>query len=987
MPNDSSVAFGMRLRGDMKKYLVLLPVFLALAAACSNPLLKWIETPAGSMNFFGSIVPPGGSDKAITSFSFGIEGESVVIQSRAHEGAGDKIPITVVLPIGSDINSLAPPAIEFIGKSISPPLGIPQSFYSPVTYTVTAQDGTTQDYEVEVIVRDPRSAEIIWFDLELPGGGAYMAEGFVVEGSTGQAGEIILHVPSGTDPSNLTAKIVQTGASIEAPNAFNTRMFSGTSYVTLTGDFSSSVRYTVNAEDGSTKIYDVKVIVDKSSAKEITAFSFAGITGADPAIIAGVPLNDGKYPIVITVPEGIGLSLTPQISFEGDSLTGEGVAAGGPGTVTAAVPVNFDSSGNSPVSYTVTAENGSTREYAVTVFSTNRNSSKQITGFYFFPNTQGAEGVSGIINETARTIVVTVPVGTDLSALRPTIYHTGASVNPLSGAPADFSNSIVSPVPYTVTARNGSTQTYMVSVYTTAKRDKEITTLDFVYISFSGIDEADTTVSISPMPDDSGNYPVEVIIPTGHNLNSLTPVILYKGASISGPGNLSVSNEMPAPYNPDITGIPATTAVDFAIPQIYTVTAKNGQTRSYTVIVREEEGSNIKKITGFYFVKPTAVGYINDANYTITVKVPYGTNLSGLVPTVFYKGVSLDPASGMARSFNSPAVYTVKARNGTSQAYTVTVQAGKNSAKEISAITFPNTGVLDTVIGAAPGPDGKIPISVTVSQNTSISSLAPKITHTGASITPPGGGAYTTPNPYTDISRNFSTPQTYQITAEDGSTKDYAVSVHISGGGSAVITGFVFKPENNSVLAAQTVGAIDQTNCTITVALPRSVGSVIPASLRPTITYIGASIAPPGGTAQTSPNPYTDSGRNFSGPLVYRVTALDGTFQDYTVTVVFEEQNLGVAITFQGITDPQLISESYNQGTGIITLILNPPSPYGPPYKWRLDGKPLNVSTTEPRLELQTSGLQPGQHEIVVAVHNSDDNLNYTNKVYFMVSE
>jgi hypothetical protein len=315
------------------------------------------------------------------------------------------------------------------------------------------------------------------------------------------------------------------------------------------------------------------------------------------------------------------------------------------------------------------------------------------------------------------------------------------------------------------------------------------------------------------------------------------------------------------------------------------------------------------------------------------------------------------------------------------------VRAAKNSAKEISAVSFPNTAVLDTVIGAAPGPDGNIPISVTVSRNTAVNSLAPKITHKGVSITPPGGTAKTA-NPCTDLPRNFSVPQTYRITAEDGSTKDYTVSVHIAGGGSAVITGFVFKPENNSALALQAVGYVDQTNYTIAVTLPRSLGS-IPTDLKPIITYIGASITPQGGTGQTS-NPFTDSGRDFSGSFVYTVTAQDGTSQDYTVTVTFEAQNLGLSVTFLGIEDPDLLSSSFNQSTGIVSLTLTGTG-YTSPYEWRLDGRKLNVSGTEPRLELRASSLGPGQHEIVVTVVKTGVPpgypTHYTNKVYFSVHE
>jgi len=90
---------------------------------------------------------------------------------------------------------------------------------------------------------------------------------------------------------------------------------------------------------------------------------------------------------------------------------------------------------------------------------------KAITSFSFkslIPN------VDGVIDETGHTIVLNVPFGTDISALIPIItVSTGASVSPESGTAQDFS----SPVTYTVTAGDGSTQAYVVTVTATCITD------------------------------------------------------------------------------------------------------------------------------------------------------------------------------------------------------------------------------------------------------------------------------------------------------------------------------------------------------------------------------------------------------------------------------------------------------------------------------------------------------------------------------------
>jgi uncharacterized repeat protein (TIGR02543 family) len=53
-----------------------------------------------------------------------------------------------------------------------------------------------------------------------------------------------------------------------------------------------------------------------------------------------------------------------------------------------------------------------------------------------------------------------VPFGSSVTALSPTIIHTGASICPASGAPQDFTN----PVTYTVTGADSTKQDYVVTV-------------------------------------------------------------------------------------------------------------------------------------------------------------------------------------------------------------------------------------------------------------------------------------------------------------------------------------------------------------------------------------------------------------------------------------------------------------------------------------------------------------------------------------------
>jgi len=107
---------------------------------------------------------------------------------------------------------------------------------------------------------------------------------------------------------------------------------------------------------------------------------------------------------------------------------------------------------------------------AVLLFSCKKNtvpvtppvlsSDKTITSFSFLKadNPMLADNVQGTIN--GKNISCTLPSGVSLSALKPTIAHTGSSINPPSGT----ANNFTAPATYTVTAEDGTIEKYTISV-------------------------------------------------------------------------------------------------------------------------------------------------------------------------------------------------------------------------------------------------------------------------------------------------------------------------------------------------------------------------------------------------------------------------------------------------------------------------------------------------------------------------------------------
>ena len=159
---------------------------------------------------------------------------------------------------------------------------------------------------------------------------------------------------------------------------------------------------------------------------------------------------DGKAGVV-----AINLNLTPGpgtialSAIEGTGMSGLG------NSITSFMNSTANACQAPPVSPTVITALSSTN---TTVFT---SSAKAITTFSF-----PSLFATGAVNETAKTVSVTVPYGTDVTALVATFTTNGVSVKvgqteQVSGVTP---NSFTSPIPYVVTAADNSTATYAVTV-------------------------------------------------------------------------------------------------------------------------------------------------------------------------------------------------------------------------------------------------------------------------------------------------------------------------------------------------------------------------------------------------------------------------------------------------------------------------------------------------------------------------------------------
>lgn len=182
----------------------------------------------------------------------------------------------------------------------------------------------------------------------------------------------------------------------------------------------------------------------------------------------------------------------------------------------------------------------------------------------------------------------------------------------------------------------------------------------------------------------------------------------------------------------------------------------------------------------------------------------------------------------------------------------------KSDAKAVTSFVLntDDNGVLSENIIATVGEDSKN-IVASVPSGTDVTMLSPKVQISEkASISPNGP-------------QDFSSPIIYTVTAEDGTVATYEVTIIVSASDAKQLIGFVFSADANEGIPQDISGTINTANdIFLTVPSGTNVTGLTPAIT----TSFGASVAPQGEV-------------DFSSPVIYTVTAADGSIKEYTVNV------------------------------------------------------------------------------------------------------
>lgn len=286
--------------------------------------------------------------------------------------------------------------------------------------------------------------------------------------------EVTFRVIAGTATKDYTIKLVYAGSPLLSDGSA-TRSSKTAATVTFTSNVAGTYYYKVVDHDAAAPTVDEikKSTSGLANAGTATTFTISNLTGdaRDVYIVVvaasgeSAPLkieipdydpNPGEYTITVNTPKG------------GTIIPNRTSANAGDEIIVTVTPDDGYQMVEGSLTYTLAIENGETvkitnnrftmPEGNVTISCQWETAATTSTGITAF----SINGVAGTVNNTTNTITITMPRGTDVTKLTPVIATNGVkSLTPGSGVTMDFTNAVT----YTATMEDGSTKTYIVTVY------------------------------------------------------------------------------------------------------------------------------------------------------------------------------------------------------------------------------------------------------------------------------------------------------------------------------------------------------------------------------------------------------------------------------------------------------------------------------------------------------------------------------------------
>ncbi len=305
--------------------------------------------------------------------------------------------------------------------------------------------------------------------------------------------------------------------------------------------------------------------------------------------------------------------------------------------------------------------------------STAKSSEAKLISFDFKASSNPglSQDVSGVVNESAKTVTVTLPPLTSVNSIVATFSispkstcKVGTVAQQIGTTANDFTNA----VSYVVTAEDGTQQSYTVNVSVTKSTEAKLVSFNFRK-QFNPSLSQDYTGVI-----DEVNKKVTFNLPPFTQVANL--IASFTSSAGSGVKIAAVNQQS------DVT------ANNFSTPLSYIVTAQDATTVQTYVVTANVALSDQNFITSFSFSKTTnngiakdIIGLITKDDKEILLRNPY------LSKTAFVSNFTLSPGatlklngvtqtSGVTNNnFSGELMYEVAAQNGASRTYKIKTTA------------------------------------------------------------------------------------------------------------------------------------------------------------------------------------------------------------------------------------------------------------------------------------------------------------------------
>lgn len=243
---------------------------------------------------------------------------------------------------------------------------------------------------------------------------------------------------------------------------------------------------------------------------------------------------------------------------------------------------------------------------------------------------------------------------------------------------------------------------------------------------------------------DSGSNTINISVPFNSNLEALvTQITVSEGATISPKSGASQNYETPVSF---------------------TVTAENGETRSYDVVISVNPNTeNI--ITEFTFPNgdDPIKGNVDHTNNLISILVPFRYDFTAIHPEIeISENATISPSDAEEQNFENDISYTITAENGESRTYLTSVERKPNDENFISSVTLSSENIEGFIDNESKSVLLEVPNSLDISQV----ELQISISENATSV------------PSTNNIVDLSSSSEIIVTAENGDVNTYSISTY-----------------------------------------------------------------------------------------------------------------------------------------------------------------------------------------------------------------